>query len=323
MNTLETLWRSYQQGGYEAVRSVALPPTPENALPHFYLALLAFGADALPQAATWAQAAASAQPDSHVFTQAARYLQRVQTQGKAHVYVAGDAFAAFIRGGSNVALYAAASAALRERYADYAALRLLDIGVGDGLALLPALTDNVTALTLVEPSASMLRKTVQALEARDIPLQTHNMPIQAFIATSAGQQGQWEIAQATWSLQSVPPDERPRVLEWMHAHSQRALIVEFDVPQFSAMFAPERVRYVVERYERGLAEYAHDGGLVAQGFLMPVMFGYFDRSTERTNWEGPIAEWADALRAVGFADVRAHKLYPYFWADAYLLDAHR
>ncbi len=321
MSTLETLWHSYQAGGYEALRDTALLPTPENALALFYRALLAFGAGDLPQAAQYAQAAAEANPASHVYREAARYVQRVQTQGKARVYVDGDAFAAFIRGGGNVPLYAAASAALRERYAGYEALRLLDIGVGDGLALLPALPDNLAALTLVEPSEPMLSKTVQAIGERGLSADAHHTTIQAFMASSAGRQGHWDIVQATWSLQSVPPDARPSVLAWMHAHGQRALIVEFDVPQFSAMFAPERVRYVAERYERGLAEYAHDRSLVAQGFLMPVMFGYFDRSAARTNWEGPIESWADALRAAGFSDVRTHKLYAYFWADAYLLDA--
>ncbi len=321
MSTLESLWRRYLAGGYEAVHDTTLNATSENALTHFYLALLAFNADDVAHALRQARIAAETKPESHVYAHAVRYLQRVQAQGKARVYVESNAFSAFIRGGSNVALYQAASAALQKRYAAYKTLRLLDIGVGDGLALLPALQDNVAHLTLVEPSAPMLRQTVQALKAHAIPFDAHAMTIQAFMASSAAQQTHWDIVQATWSLQSIPPDERPSVLAWIHAHGQRALIVEFDVPAFADMFAPARVRYVVERYERGLAEYEHDGGLVAQGFLMPVMFGYFDRTTERTNWEGPIANWADALRAAGFSDVRLHKLYAYFWADAYLLDA--
>ena len=324
MDILETLWQRYRTGGYDAVRETALPPTPKNALAHFYVALLAFGADDLSQAIRWAQtAAAVSEPASRVFTHAVHYLQRVYAQGKAHVYVDGDAFAAFIRGGGNVALYAAASAALRKRYAGYEALRLLDIGVGDGLALLPALLDNLAQLTLVEPSEPMLRRTAQALSSRGVNFEAHNTTMQAFIAGAVGQNRHWDIIQATWSLQSFPPDERPPVLDWMHTHGRRALVVEFDVPAFSAMFAPERVRYVVERYERGLAEYDHDQGLVARGFLMPVMFGYFDRSAARTNWEGPIQGWADALREAGFSRVSVHKLYAYFWADAYLVDARR
>jgi hypothetical protein len=87
------------------------------------------------------------------------------------------------------------------------------------------------------------------------------------------------------------------------------------------MYGPDRVQYVIERYERGLAEYDGDGGVVAQGFLMPVMFGYFDRTAARTNWEGPIQGWENALHTAGFQTVRRHKLFAYFWADAYLLDA--
>ncbi len=322
MSTLEALWRAYQTDGYMAVRHTTLAPTPENALAYFYLALLAFGENDLPQATRWAQAAAEAKPRSRVFRQAARYLERVQAQGKARVYVDGNAFAAFIRGGSNVALYKAVSAALSERYAESEALRLLDIGVGDGLALLPALRNNITHLTLVEPSEEMLQRTVQSLNGRGIPFAAHNTTIQAFMAGPVGSREEWNIIQATWSLQSIPPEERPHVLAWMRTHGRRALIVEFDVPPFATMFVPPRVRYVVERYERGLAEY-DDKGFVAQGFLMPVMFGYFDRSADRTNWEGPIADWADALRAARFSQVHTHKLYPYFWADAYLLDARR
>ncbi len=87
------------------------------------------------------------------------------------------------------------------------------------------------------------------------------------------------------------------------------------------MFGPDRVRYVLSHYENGLAEYDGDGGLVAQGFLMPVMFGYFDRSAARTNWEGPIQEWVAGLRAAGFEQVTLEKLYSYFWADSYLIVA--
>ncbi len=203
------------------------------------------------------------------------------------MYVDGKAFAAFIRGGGNVGLYAAASNALRAVYGSYPALRLLDIGVGDGLALLPALADNLAHLDLIEPSAAMLERTTSALDARGIPYHAANTTLQDFMQTPTDQQ--WDIIQATWSLQSIPPAERPAALGWMAAHADRVLIAEFDVPNFPEMFAPERVHYVLGRYERGLAEYDGDGGQVAQGFLMPVMFGYFDRGAARTNWEGPIS----------------------------------
>ena len=99
------------------------------------------------------------------------------------------------------------------------------------------------------------------------------------------------------------------------------LIAEFDVPLFDELYHPARVRHVLARYEQGLAEYADDGGLVAQGVLMPVRFGYFDRSADRTNWEGPVEGWIEGLRAAGFRSIRTQALYPYWWADAVLLDA--
>ena len=258
------------------------------------------------------------EPGSLVFAEAGVYLDRVVTHGKAGVYVDGEAFAAFIRGGGNVGLYAAASAALRAVYGEYNTLRLFDIGVGDGMALLPALSANVTRLDLLEPSAAMLNKTTAALDARGIPYHAANTTLQDFIA--AGTDQQWDVIQATWSLQSLPPADRPAALRWMRDHTARLLIAEFDVPDFPELFAPERVLYVVNRYQRGLAEYAGDGGQVAQGFLMPVMFGYFDRSAARTNWEGPIAGWVESLRAAGFQTVQTRQLYAYFWADAYLIE---
>jgi hypothetical protein len=81
------------------------------------------------------------------------------------------------------------------------------------------------------------------------------------------------------------------------------------------------VQYVVERCSRGLAEYGEDRELVSQGFLMPMLFGSFDRTAARTNYEQPIESWADDLRTAGFTDVVAERLYRYWWADAYLVDA--
>ncbi|MEW6580284.1 MAG: class I SAM-dependent methyltransferase [Chloroflexota bacterium] len=314
---LETLWQRYTAGGYAAMRD-AIPADAEGC---FYLALIAFAEGEPDRAARWATAAAERQPESRVYTQAAAYLAHVVQAGTARVYDDGTAFAAFIRGGGNVGLYAAVSAVLRAIYGEYESLRLLDIGVGDGLALLPALTPAVTRLDLVEPSVAMLSATRAALEARGIVYGAYPQTLAEFMASVDGQRGEWDVIQATWSLQSIPPDERPAAFRWLRAHGARVLIAEFDVPEFAAPLSPERVRYFVARYERGLAEYSGDGGLVAQGFLLPVLFGAFDRTAARTNWEGPIQDWMDDLRAVGFAQVTARTLYPYFWADAVLLDA--
>jgi len=315
--SLETLWQRYRRAGYAALQT----EEPDDALSCFYLAILAFGADDFAWAAEWAAEASRYQPESRVFAQAAIYLERVARQGKAGVYVDGAAFGAFIRGGGNVGLYAAVSGALREVYGQYPSLHLLDIGVGDGLALLPALTDVVRQVDLVEPSSPMLATTCAALDARGVPYRAFNQTLQTFMDSPEAQVGSWDVIQATWSLQSIAPAERPAVFRWLRAHGARALIAEFDVPRFAALASPDHMRYVVTRYERGLAEYEGDDGLVAQGFLMPVMFGYFDRTAARTNWEGPIQDWADGLRAAGFAQVELRPLYAYFWAEAFLLDA--
>jgi hypothetical protein len=308
---LQTLWDIYRAQGYAGMRGAAL----DSPLDHFYLALLAFGEDDFTGAAALARQAARLQPDHPVFGAAVDYLDRVIERGKAGVYVDGAAFAAFVRGGGNVGLYAAASDALRAVYADDERLRLFDIGVGDGMALLPALPEKVARLDLLEPSAAMLATTTAVLDTRGMAYHAHHATLQDFI--TAGSDQTWDIIQATWSLQSIPPAERP--FRWLRDHTDRLLIAEFDVPAFAATYAPERVRYVVDTYARGLAEY--DGDLVAQGFLMPVMFGYFDRTAARANWEGPIAEWVADLQAAGFKNVETRKLFAYFWADAYLIDA--
>lgn len=311
---LESLWELYRDAGYAAVRGAPRA----DALDHFYLALLAYSEEDFAQAAASARAATGQQPSSDLYAQAARYLARVQTEGKAAVYVDGEAFAAFTRGGSNVELYAQASQALHDVYEEYESLRLLDIGVGDGLALLQALTQNITRLDLVEPSEAMLAQTTRQLDAWHVPYRAHAMTIQEFMKANGAT---WDVIQATWSLQSVPPADRPGVFAWLRSHGARVLIAEFDVPEFSALYEPARVRHILNRYDEGLAEYTGDGGLVAQGFLMPVLFGYFDRSAARTNYEGPIGAWAEALHAAGFDEVETRALYPYWWADAYLIDA--
>ncbi len=312
---LETLWQTYRTQGYAGVLAADV----NTAMEHFYIALLAWGEGEVEQAMFSAHVADALEPGNPVFQQAVIYLDRVWSQGKAEVYVDGQAFAAFIRGGGNIGLYAAVSDALRMAYQDYEMLSLLDIGVGDGLALLPALTQNIERLTLVEPSEAMLSRTTAALDAWQMPYRAYAIPFQAFMRTTAGER--WDVMQATWSLQSIVPAQRPAVFEWMRAHANRVLIAEFDVPAFDDLHAPDRVRYILMRYLDGLAEYQNDGGLVAQGFLMPVMFGYFDRSADRTNYEEPIQAWVEGLRAAGFITVETRSLFPYWWAEAVLIDA--
>ncbi len=284
----------------------------------FRNALIAYGQQNIQHALQLAKEAAAREPTSLVYRQAVTYLERVQRDGKQNVYVSPEAFGAFIRGGGNVPLYVNTSATLKRVYESYASLSLLDIGVGDGLALLPALTPNVRHLDVLEPSLVMLNQTSAALNARGIDHRAINATVQQLMQTGIGN---FDVIQSTYALQSLQPEERPRVLAWLRAHSKRLLIVEFDAPDFANMYDLDRVRYFVEHYERGLAEYANDGGLVAQGFLMSVFFGSFDPSEARVNWEIPIAEWARLLPKAGFTQVRTEPIYDYWWAKAYLVDA--
>jgi hypothetical protein len=311
---LQALWELYNTHGYSAVKQANLT----RAIEHFYLALLAFGDDDISQALASAREAARIEPASPIFVEGAKYLKRVSEKGKAGVYVDSEAFSAFVRGGGNIELYESVSAALRAIYQEYETLDLLDIGVGDGLALLPALTRNILHLDIVEPSEALLAQTETALKEWGMSYHAYDDDIQHFITLDVGN---WDIIQGTWSFQSIPTDERRAIFDWCRQHGKRLLIAEFDVPNFEALYSPERVLYVLDHYWAGLAEYAEEGSIVAQGFLMPVMFGYFDRSASRTNYEGPIQSWVDDVRAVGFEKVETRLLYSYWWADAYLIDA--
>ncbi|MCB0154609.1 MAG: class I SAM-dependent methyltransferase [Anaerolineae bacterium] len=310
----EPMWQSYQKEGFSAA-SQTMPPT---ALETLYLAILAFSEQRYNEAADLARQAANLAPADLLYKEAATYLDRVANEGKQNVYVSGEGFAAFIRGGGNIPLYEQTSAALRRVYEEYDSLSLLDVGVGDGLALLPALTSNVRQLHLLEPSAAMLEKTVAALKARGVPAEATCATLQEFAASHTGQ---WEVIEATYSLQSLSPSERPGILKWLHEYGRRLLIAEFDAPPVSEIGSPAQVAYILARFQHGLAEYAGDGGLVAQGFLLPVMFGNFDRTAARTNYEQPLAQWVADLKTAGFQTVETRLLYPYWWADAYLIEA--
>lgn len=290
----------------------------QQAWQEFSAALAAFAADDMAGAAEAAARAAAADRTSVLAQEAAVYLARVATEGKRAVYVSGEAFGAFIRGGGNVPLYQAVSAALREVYGEYQALSLLDVGVGDGLALLPALLPQVRRVDMVEPSPALLVGVSEALETRGVVYHAFNGTLQAFAARHSGH---WDVAQATFSLQSLPPDERPAALAWLRAHADRLLIAEFDPPDLGEGLDPQRAAHFAARYEVGLAEYADDEHLVAQGFLMPVFFGYFDPTVARTNYEQPLSRWEHDLRAAGFTQVARRHLFDYWWAPCALLDA--
>lgn len=310
---LNNFWTIYQQHGYEAVKNQPV----HTAIEAFYLAILAFGEQDIEDALCYARQASVYESDHPVFTQAVIYLERILHSGTQQVYATGEGFSAFIRGGGNLPLYEQVSAALRSVYQEYEQVRVLDIGVGDGRALLPALTPNIARLDLLEPSAPMLESLCKQLEQQHIPYQRYCSPVQEFIKTDNETR---DLIQATFSLQSLLPEERSAVFRWLREHGSRLLLVEFDVPYFTDIYAPQRVEYILNHYEKGLAEYP-DNEVVTQGFLLPVMFGYFDRSRARANYEQPMRVWGQECRAAGFRAISSSQLYDYWWASAFLIDA--
>src|SRR5215831_4283142 len=213
--SLEALYDKFREAGLPGLRTAGF----ENSLDHFYAAILAFSAGDFTRASDFARTAARREPDNLVYGAAESYLSRVRQSGKHGVYMTGDAFANFIRGGGNVGLYARTSLSLQTIYQEYTSLRLLDVGVGDGLALLPALAGPIQSLDLVEPSGPMLARTVAALAERGITANAFEGTLQAFIASH--EQLTWDLVEATFSLQSITPGERPGVLKWLHEHGHR------------------------------------------------------------------------------------------------------
>lgn len=271
-----------------------------------------------------AHRAAHAHPDSEFARLLARY---VADNAAGAVYDSPAAFRAFIRGGGNVALYAKTSAALQELYRRVRPRSLLDIGAGDGLALIPALTEqdstgegSIEQVDVVEPASELLDTTRQSLQQNTIAHRAHHARIQDF-ATGYAADG-WDLVQSTFALQSLPPDERRDTLTWIARHTTTLVVVEFDVPAVADPFAPDWFSSCVARVETGLREYHDDRDLVGLGFILPVILGHFD-TAHRTNYEHPITAWVHDLHDAGFTDVRSRLLEDYWWESAHVIEAHQ
>jgi SAM-dependent methyltransferase len=249
-------------------------------------------------------------------------------------YLAGDhdgavydqpaAFAAFIRGGGNVPLYEAVAEALASVYAAQRPTRLLDVGCGDGTALIPALGrgGHIPArVDLVEPSAALLAAAVAGLRAARIPATVRTWPVTAqdFVTELPGG-ASWPVVQSTFALHTLPPAERSAVLAALCPHAGLLAIAEFSVPDLPPG-SPEHLRFLAETYERGLAEYGADRDLVAQGFLMPVLAGQLAPGAVRATWEQPSWAWQQQLEQAGYTGVAMAPLYDYWSSPAFLLTA--
>jgi hypothetical protein len=280
-------------------------------------ALTAFAAGDLDEARRGARRAAATGDD--LARAIATYLDRLAAQGATAVYAGGDAFAAFIRGGGNRRLYRAVTAALRALYGELPRpFALADVGCGDGLALVPAVDGMDAAIAVIEPSAALLATATQALERAGARFEAFAMPIGEFIRDHG--ERRFDVIQSTFALHSLPRDPRRDVLAWARRAAGALAIVEFDVPSFADARDPAFAAHVLARYRRGIAEYDGDE-LVVQGFLMPVMVGYFTSGRARTTYEQPAAEWVADLRAAGYGTVSSSVIDDYWWAPAVLLRA--
>ena len=316
MTRLDEIWKAYGDGGFSAIRSIP----PDTFVEGLYLAALAFREGRFESAHAFAEAASKRRPESRVAAESAKYRHNVMRSGKPEVYATARGFYRFIRAGGNVELYENVSAALRRVYQRHDEIGLLDIGTGDGLALLPALSDNVTRIDVVEPSEKMLADLTAELDRRGVTYRSHHQTLQDFVATQPAEN--WDIVQATYSLHSIPPVERKPMLEWIRQHTGLVLIAEFDVPNLGAPCGPAHVQYLLERYERGLSEYrGSDRDIVAQEFLIPILFGNFDHDAGRLTFEQSMDSWTSDLESAGFVNLRRHLVAEYWWADSYLVEA--
>ena len=235
------------------------------------------------------------------------------SDGDGRVYDRPAAFTAFIRGGGNVGLYEAVSRALAARYAEVESL--LDIGCGDGKALVPALRGHRPAVTLVEPSRALLDAAVAALDG--VAVTAHNTDAATFAESV---EDRYDLAESTFALHALPHEDRTAVLTALCGHVSRLVIAEFDVPDHPAGSA-EHLTFLADTYEQGLAEYDEDRDLVAQGFLMPVLTGQLAPDARRSTWEQPATAWAAQLTACGYTEVMIEPLYDYWSSPAFLLTA--
>lgn len=295
----------------------------------FYHAICHYADGDLDKALAAAQSIAG---EEELYSQAARWLGKVAQGGETGAYLDAEAFTAFIRGGGNVAMYAALEKMVAAAWDNYRPATILDVGPGDGLLIAGALRhvhlQPLPVFDLVEPAADLLSKTLAKLSQHTPPVkaQGFNSTIQQFV-DHVPPESHWDLCQATWSLHNLSPTDRAPIFRWLSEHCTTLLIAEFDVhTEQYPLLSRQRVRLVHDKYLAGIAEYT--GHLnpaleeqVKQGFLMPIMFGYFRSDASRSTCEQPIQAWSAEIRDGGFGTVRRELIYHYWWADAYLLIA--
>ena len=192
-------------------------------------------------------------------------------------------------------------------------------------------------------------------EAKCVP---HNATLQQFQASedaSGPSRRSWTACQATFSMHNLSPAERAPRLRWLAERTQTLWIVEFDVPKVLTRAAgvdaageAARAKAVFEAYARGVAEYLPPAlpeaaaMRVLDGFLVPILMSSFANEGKKaqqqdvegaadcegddaaadtqTTFEQTAEEWAAELKQAGFRSVSVHRLFPYWWADAVLIE---
>jgi ubiquinone/menaquinone biosynthesis C-methylase UbiE len=294
-----------------------------SAYEHFADSVRFFARRDLDAALDSARRASQTDPDQVLYGDAARYLEKLKERGGQSIYSEGDAFSAFISGGGNLPLYDNARAMLTERLQAVRPGSLLDIGPGEGSLIVPvaAALEREMVLTFCEPAVALLDRALDFAWDCGLRPDAYPYPIQELLKYV---DSTWEVAVATWSLQNVPPRERAELFRRLSKRVRRLYIAEFDDGSgtFDDPLDPGRIRAIHDRYLKGLQEYpGQDGRRVRLGFMLPVLYGYFGRDGQRSTYEQPVEYWERELREGGFDVVERALIYPYWWADAYLLVA--
>ena len=243
---------------------------------------------------------------------ASALLTLVASETPTGAYDQAEAFEAFIQGGGNVALYDALSGFLATAYDHLLPVSLLDIGAGNGLALVPALQRARTPprfIDVVEPNAELLASLSRSLDLHA----AHRLGFEAFVERlPVG--SRWDAAQSTFALQSIPPKERRLALQRLAPHIDVLLVAEFDLPVHEAG-SDELYRSLARRYEQAARECGADAALVATGFLGPMLLGQLN-ATAPSNWEQTADAWVDELASCGYTDIHVEHIHDYSWAPA-------
>jgi hypothetical protein len=247
----------------------------------------------------------------------ADHLARPEGEG---VYDEADAFAAFISHGGNPELYRRTIAALAAVHGRLHPAAVVDVGPGDGRVTAGVLGDWTRSVDLVEPSRELLTRAEAALAGASIDVRPHALGVTAFLEGLGPATG-WDLAQSTFALHAVPPEERRAALGALARRSAAIAVAEFDVPDLEEGSDAHLAR-LAERYALGIAEYTGHPEVVA-GFLTPVLVGQVEPGRPRLTWEAPASRWAEALRDAGFAGVAVEPLLDYWWAPAVLVTGSR